>query len=159
VVETGIDTLSFGGTKNGLMAAEAVVHLSPYSKQLGQHLRKQVNQLGSKMRFVAAQFLAALNEDRWLDWASHANSMAAILHAGAVNIIGEAAGPPPAVNSMFPVLPDTVAVPLREWCFFWGWNTASSQHRWMTSWDTTETDVSRFLEGLALAVDDAEKRN
>ena len=159
VIETSIDTMSFGGTKNGLMAAEAVVHLSPYPAQLGQHLRKQVNQLGSKMRFVAAQFLAALDEDRWLDWATHSNSMATILHAGAVDIIGDAAGPPPAVNSMFPVLPDAVAVPLREWCFFWDWNSASSQHRWMTSWDTTEADICRFLEGLRFAVERAEKRN
>ena len=159
IVETGIDTMSFGGTKNGLMSAEAVIHLNPYPVQLGQHLRKQVNQLGSKMRFVAAQFLAALHEDRWLDWASHANSMAAILHSGATEIIGEAAGPPPDVNSMFPTLPESVAGPLREWCFFWDWNSATSQHRWMTSWDTTKADVDQFLDGLRLAVDQTKNRN
>jgi threonine aldolase len=159
IVETGVDTMSFGGTKNGLMAAEAVIHLTPYPVQLGQHLRKQVNQLGSKMRFVAAQFIAALTDDRWLDWASHANSMATILHSGATGIIGDAAGAPPAVNSMFPTLPDSVAHPLRDWCFFWGWNSASSQHRWMTSWDTTHQDVDRFLEGLRLAVNHSGNRN
>lgn len=159
VIDTGIDTMSFGGTKNGLMAAEAVIHLSPYPKQLGQHLRKQVNQLGSKMRFVAAQFLAALEHDRWLDWASHANAMATLLHAGATSIIGEAAGPSPAVNSMFPTLPDEIADPLRDWCFFWGWSSASSQHRWMTSWDTTREDVERFLEGLELVVTHAKHHN
>ncbi len=159
VVETGVDTMSFVGTKNGLMAAEAVIHLTPYPKLLGQHLRKQVNQLGSKMRFVAAQFLAALHDDQWLAWASHANAMAQQLHRGASEILGDAAGPPPAVNSMFPVLPNEAATALRDWCFFWDWNSVTSQHRWMTSWDTTQADVDRFLEGVHLVMSSVEHHN
>ena len=159
VVDTGVDTMSFGGTKNGLMAAEAVIHLTPYPKPLGQHLRKQVNQLGSKMRFVAAQFLAALHDDHWLTWASHANAMAQQLHSGACEILGDAAGPPPAVNSMFPVLPNEAAIALRDWCFFWDWNSVTSQHRWMTSWDTAQADVDRFLEGVQLVMSSIEDHN
>lgn len=147
-VDAGVDALSFGGTKNGLLAAEAVIHFSPLDRNFGTHLRKQVNQLSSKMRFVAAQFLAALDGDKWLAWASHANDMAQRLHDGAKGVLGADAGPPPDANSMFPRLDKSVATTLREWCFFWDWNSATDQHRWMTAWDTTENDVDRFLAGV-----------
>lgn len=116
------------------------------------YLRKQVNQLGSKMRFVAAQFNAALDDGNWLRWASHANSMAQRLYSGAVEVIGTDAITPPQVNSVFPVVAPTVAERLRDWCFFWEWDASTSQQRWMTAWDTTETDVDAFINGLKAAL-------
>jgi threonine aldolase len=151
-VGAGVDAISFGGTKNGLLGAEAVIHLVPIERARTVYLRKQVNQLGSKMRFVAAQFIAALDDGNWLRWASHANSMARRLYTGAVDVLGAEAIAPPQVNSVFPVVTPAVAERLREWCFFWEWDASTSQQRWMTAWDTTETDVDTFIDGLRAAL-------
>ncbi len=151
-VDAGVDVLTFGGTKNGLLGGEAVVYLRPEPARRAIYLRKQVNQLPSKMRFVAAQFVALLEDDRWLELAAHANAMATRLHAAVVGIDGLDAGPPPAVNSLFPVLPPDLIEPLREWCFFWDWDVARHQVRWMTSWDTTEGDVTTFAAGVAAGI-------
>ena len=75
-IDAGVDAVSFGGTKNGLLGAEAVVFLSPESPSARKYVRKQVTQLPSKMRFLAAQFNAVLHDDLWIDLASHANAMA-----------------------------------------------------------------------------------
>jgi threonine aldolase len=125
-VDAGVDVLTFGGTKNGLLGGEAVVYLRPEPARRAVYLRKQVNQLPSKMRFVAAQFLALLEGERWLDLASHANAMATRLHTAVSGIDGITVGPPPAVNSLFPTLPADLIEPLREWCFFWDWDVAPS---------------------------------
>lgn len=151
-IGTGVDAISFGGTKNGLLGAEAVIHLADIDRARSMYLRKQVNQLGSKMRFVAAQFIAALDGDRWLGWASHANAMARRLHNGAVDILGSEAVDAPQVNSVFPVVKAEAAETLREWCFFWEWDATESRQRWMTAWDTTDDDIDRFLAGLAAVV-------
>ena len=149
VVETGVDVVSFGGTKNGLLGAEAVIHLDPARARRAAYLRMQVNQLVSKMRFVAAQFTAALRDDNWLRWAEHANRSARALHAATAPLLGAAAPAAPAVNSIFPVLDPGVARALREWSFFWPWDSERDQYRWMTAWDTTEEDIDRFAAGLA----------
>ena len=148
-VEAGVDVVSFGGTKNGLLGGEAVVYLDPALASRAPFVRKQVTQLPSKMRFVAAQFLALLDEDRWLALAGHANAMARRLHERTAGIPGvEHAGTPP-VNSVFPCLPAAAIEPLRAWCFFWDWDVSRHQVRWMTAWDTEEDDVDRFAEGVA----------
>ena len=152
IVDTGVDVVSFGGTKNGLLGAEAVVFLNPDLATRALYLRKQVNQLASKMRFLSAQFVTYLADDRWIRWAEHANAMATSLHEGARAIIGDAAGPPPQVNSVFPTLASDVATPLRDWCFFWDWDRSTDRYRWMTAWDTTPHDVEQFCAGLAAAV-------
>ena len=150
VVETGVDVVSFGGTKNGLLGAEAVIHLDPDRARRAAYLRKQVNQLTSKMRFIAAQFTVALRDDNWIRWATNANASATALHAATAELLGaDAPPPPPAVNSVFPVLDPTVAGRLREWSFFWPWDLERNQYRWMTAWDTTGEDISRFTAGLA----------
>ncbi len=149
VVETGVDAISFGGTKNGLFGAEAVVFLNRDLAARGQYLRKQVNQLASKMRFISAQFCAALEDDRWLDWAGHANEMASELHRATAPLLPAGAIASPEVNSVFPVLPSEAAASLRDWCFFWDWDTTADQYRWMTAWDTTPDDISRFAAGVA----------
>ena len=148
VIDTGVDAISFGGTKNGLFGAEAVIFLNREHASRAVYLRKQVNQLASKMRFISAQFCAALEESRWLDWAGHANAMAMQLHAATAPLLPEGAIASPEVNSVFPVLPPEAATTLQEWCFFWDWNTAAHQYRWMTAWDTTPEDVSRFAAGV-----------
>jgi threonine aldolase len=147
-VEAGVDVLSFGGTKNGLLGGDAVVYLDPALAARARFVRKQVTQLPSKMRFVAAQFNALLDEDRWLTLASHSNAMAARLHAATCDVPGVELGAPPAVNSLFPCLPPAAIEPLRTWCFFWDWDVHRHQVRWMTAWDTTPDDVDRFASGV-----------
>ena len=150
-VDAGVDVVTFGGTKNGLIAGEAVVFLRPELATRAVYLRKQVNQLPSKMRYVAAQFLALLEDDRWLALAAHANAMATRLHdavSGLDGLAGLSVGPAPAVNSLFPTLPAELIEPLRAWCFFWDWDVARHQVRWMTAWDTTSEDVVTFTAGV-----------
>ena len=147
-VDAGVDVVSFGGTKNGLLGAEAVVFLDAGSATGSQYVRKQVTQLSSKMRYLAAQFNAVLDGDLWLTLAAHANDMATELHRRAAAVDGVELGGPPEVNSLFPVLPADAIAPLRDWCFFWDWDVARHEVRWMTSWDTTLTDVERFVAGV-----------
>lgn len=148
-VDAGVDVLSFGGTKNGLLGAEAVVYLNPELAAAARFVRKQVTQLPSKMRFIAAQFNALLHDGLWIDLATHANAMAALLHRRTVEIEAVELGPPPLVNSLFPRLPAAAIEPLRAWCFFWDWDAGSRQVRWMTAWDTTVDDVETFADGVA----------
>lgn len=147
-VDAGVDVVSFGGTKAGAAAAEAVVYLNPTLARRAKYVRKQVNQLPSKMRFVAAQLNALLDDELWIRLALHSNGMAQLLYRLTKDIPGVSYDAPPAVNSLFPCLPAEVIEPLREWCFFWDWNVARNQVRWMTAWDTTETDVERFAAGV-----------
>jgi threonine aldolase len=147
-IDAGIDAVSFGGTKNGLLGAEAVVFLSPAVARGSQYVRKQVTQLPSKMRFLAAQFNAILHDDLWIELAAHANAMATELHRLTQPIAGVDLDGPPAVNSLFPRLPPEVITPLRDWCFFWDWDASRHQVRWMTGWDTTLDDVATFARGV-----------
>jgi threonine aldolase len=148
-IDAGVDVVSFGGTKNGLLGAEAVVFLDPALGAGSEYVRKQVTQLPSKMRYLAAQFNAVLEDDRWIDLAAHANAMATELHRLTASIDGIVVGEKPQVNSLYPILPPEVAAPLRDWCFFWDWDPTRHQVRWMTSWDTELEDVERFAEGVA----------
>ncbi len=158
-VDAGVDVLTFGGTKNGLLGGEAVVFMRPELARRALYVRKQITQLPSKMRFVAAQFLALLDDGLWLRLAGRANEMAARLHeAVAGNPAIELDGPP-AVNSLFPVLPAEVIEPLRSWCFFWDWDVARNQVRWMTAWDTTEADVAAFERGVTVATEATASKN
>lgn len=150
-VEAGVDVVSFGGTKNGLLGGDAVVFLRPELARRAQYLRKQVTQLPSKMRFVAAQFSALLGDGLWLQLADAANRSATRLHAATKGLPGIEIGEPPAVNSLFPILPPDLIEPLRDWCFFWDWDVSRHQVRWMTAWDTTDDDIDRFVEGVTFA--------
>jgi threonine aldolase len=147
-VDAGVDVLTFGGTKNGLLGAEAVVFVNPVYAERAAYHRKQVNQLASKMRFVAAQFLALLRDDLWLDLAKQANQSAQALYRATADIAGVAHDAPPAVNSLFPRLAPEAIEPLREWSFFWDWDVTTRQVRWMTAWDTTVEDIDRFARGI-----------
>jgi threonine aldolase len=147
-VDAGVDVISFGGTKAGLAFGEAVVFLDPQLAQRAMYVRKQVNQLSSKMRFVAAQFNALLHDDLWIRAAEHANAMTQRLYRLTDELSTVAYADAPQVNSLFPSLPPAAIEPLRDWCFFWDWDVAAHQVRWMTSWDTTIDDVERFAAGV-----------
>lgn len=150
--DLGIDLLSFGGTKAGLLAGEAVVVLSEDAAAALPYLRKQTLQLASKMRFIAAQFEALLDGERWRSAAGQANAMAARL-AGAVRAIpGVTLTQEPQANAVFAILPPGVAEALREKWFFYDWDELRGEVRWMCSWDTTEADVDAFAADLAAAV-------
>jgi threonine aldolase len=113
-----------------------------------EYTRKQVTQLPSKMRYLAAQFNAALQDDLWIDLARHSNAMATRLHGIVSGIDGIEVGASPPVNSLFPRLAPEMIEPLRDWCFFWDWDPTVHQVRWMTAWDTTENDVEVFAAGV-----------
>ena len=151
-VDAGVDVVSFGGTKNGMMYGEAVVYLDPALARHARFVRKQVSQLPSKMRFIAAQFSALLDDDLWLRNAGRANAMAARLYEQVRELPGVGLDGPPAVNSLFPLLPKDAIEPLRAWCAFYDWDPAMHQVRWMTSFDTTEDDVDRFAAGVRAAL-------
>jgi threonine aldolase len=148
IVDTGVDVLTFGATKNGMMYGEAVVYLNDRFTRTAPYVRKMVTQLPSKMRFVAAQFNALVRDGLWLANAGHANRMATRLYEATRDIPGVTYDAPPEVNAVFPHLPSTAIEPLRSWCFFWDWNVATHQVRWMTAWDTTEDDVDTFAAGV-----------
>ena len=151
-IDAGVDALCFGGTKNGLLGAEAVIFINPVAAVGSAFVRKQVTQLPSKMRFLAAQFNAVLDSDLWLELAGHANDMAQELYSRTSCIDGVTFDAPPAVNSVFPSLPRAAIEPLRDWCFFWDWDEAHDQVRWMTAWDTTVDDVERFAAGVRAVI-------
>jgi len=146
--EAGVDVMTFGGTKNGMLGGEAVVFLDPSLGVRGQYVRKTVTQLPSKMRFVAAQFNALLEDDLWLELAGHANRMAGLLYIAMSDIPGVEPGPEPVVNSIFPTLLPAAIGPLQAWSFFWDWDRSRHQVRWMTAWDTDPSDVATFATGV-----------
>jgi threonine aldolase len=148
-VDAGVDVVSFGATKAGAAFGEVVVFLDPALAERAVYLRKQVTQLPSKMRFVAAQMSALVEDDLWIRLARHANAMARRLYDATVGLPGVRYDAPPMVNSVFPMLPPAVIEPLRDWCFFWDWDPPRHQVRWMTAWDTTADDVDRFAAGVA----------
>lgn len=148
VVDTGVDVVSFGGTKNGMMYGEAVLFLRPDLARHARFVRKQAAQLPSKMRFVAAQFEALLRDGLWLDNAAHANAMAARLAEGAAAVPGVEVVAPPEANAVFAALPPAAVEPLLEWSRHWVWDHERHVVRWMCSFDTRPEDVDRFLAGL-----------
>jgi threonine aldolase len=151
-VDAGVDVVSFGATKAGAAFGEAVVFLNPALASRAMFIRKQVTQLPSKMRFVAAQLLALLDDDLWLDLAQHSNSMARRLYDATVHLDGVRFDAPPQVNSVFPLLPPEVIAPLQQWCSFYDWDVSRHQVRWMAAWDTTAADVDQFAAGVAAAL-------
>lgn len=146
--DVGVDVLSFGGTKNGLIFGEAVVLLNPAAAPGMKYLRKLNMQLASKMRFISAQFIALLDGDLWLRSASHANAMAARLRAGIEQIPGVEATQATQANGVFAILPAGVADRVRAKFRFYDWDEARREVRWMCSFDTTEADIDAFLAAI-----------
>jgi threonine aldolase len=150
--DLGVDLMSFGGTKAGLLAGEAVVVLSDEAAAALPYLRKQTLQLASKMRFIAAQFDALLEGERWRAAAGHANAMAARLAGAVRGIDGVRLTQEPQANAVFASLPPGLADRLRERWSFYDWDERRGEVRWMCSWDTTEADVDAFAADVAAAI-------
>lgn len=157
--DLGVDVLSFGGTKNGIAYGEAVVFFDPELVELGRYAQKSAAQLPSKMRFVAAQFSALLDGDRWIHHGRHANAMARRLAEGAAAIAGVEITHADGANAVFARMPRPVVAELQGWSHFYTWKPASpddadphDEVRWMTSFETTEQSVDRMLEGVRAAL-------
>ncbi|KLU08019.1 low specificity L-threonine aldolase [Kocuria sp. SM24M-10] len=146
--DVGVDVVSWGGTKNGLMGAEAVVVLTPEAVRQPRFVRKLSTQLASKMRFVSAQLLALHTGDLWLTAARRANAMAQRLAAGLAAVPGVTVTQLPDANAVFAVLPPGATARLQERWPFYVWNAATGEVRLMCSWDTTEEDVDGFVAAL-----------
>jgi threonine aldolase len=152
--DAGVDVLSFGGTKNGLLFGEAVCLLAPGLADSFPYERKSGGQLASKMRFIGAQFAAIYGSSLWREMASHANDMAARLAAGAREAGVELAWEPQA-NEVFALLPHEAMQRLRAVTDFYDWEVRGDRVvvRWVCSWDTTEEDVDRFTAAIPAAME------
>lgn len=153
--DCGVDVLSFGGTKNGLLGAEAVVYFDPALAGSAAFYRKQAMQLASKMRFIAVQFEALLADDLWRRNAAHANAMAARLASRIGDIDALRIVVPVETNAVFARVPPRAIAPLQDHAAFVVWRKAQSVVRWMTSFDTTEAEVDGFAHEIRRVVRDA----
>lgn len=150
--ELGVDLVSFGGTKNGLLGAEAVVFLRPGLADGFEYLRKQSLQLASKMRFLSAQLEALLTDELWLRCASHANAMASRLAERVSGLPGVTVTHPVQANAVFARLPERAIAELQRQYDFYMWDHPAGEARWMCSWDTTDDDVEEFVAAVERAV-------
>lgn len=147
--DLGIDVVSFGGTKNGLMMGEAIVVLNPTLAQKAKHdlkyIRKQAAQLPSKTRFIAAQFARYFENDLHLNIARHSCAMAEKLYQDLKSLQKVQITLPRQSNAVFAVFPKSWVKPLREHFFFYVWDEKTFECRLMTSWDTQESDIDSFI--------------
>jgi threonine aldolase len=143
--DCGVDILSFGGTKNGMMMGEAVLLFNPVLSLHTKYIRKQSMQLYSKMRFVGAQFTAYFENDLWRETAGHANRMARLLASELKQIPKVKITMPVEANGVFAIVPPEIIAPLQEKFFFYIWNENLHEVRWMTSFDTTEEEIYTFV--------------
>jgi len=147
-VGAGVDVLSFGGTKNGLMFAESVIFFNPVLAKDFKYIRKQGMQLASKMRFIAAQFITYLENDLWKKNAIHSNLMAQKLFEAIKKIPEVKVTQKVQSNGIFAIIPKEIIAALKEEFFFYEWNEEIGEVRWMTSFDTTEEDIDQFVAKL-----------
>jgi threonine aldolase len=154
--DAGVDAVSFGGTKNGLLLGDAVVFLRPGLAETFLYTRKQLGQLASKMRFISVQFDALLEGDLWRSNAAHANAMARRLADAVIGIDGADLAHPVEANGVFVTLPASAIGRLRDALPadlpFYVWDEAAGTIRLMCSWDTTEEDVDGIADALAGAL-------
>jgi threonine aldolase len=146
--DAGIDVLSFGGTKNGMMYGEAVVFFNTGLTENFKYIRKQGMQLASKMRYISAQFTCFLENDFWKDLASHSNEMAQKLKKEVDKLDFVALSLPVEANGLFVKIPKQIANALQKKFFFYDWNEDEELYRWMCSWDTQEEDIDNFISAL-----------
>jgi threonine aldolase len=147
--ECGVDVLSFGGTKNGVLGAEAVVFFDKALTRDFLFLRKQGMQLASKMRFISAQLDALLTNNLWLKSAQHSNRMAKLLEKELRAISKVKIVYPVQANGVFAQIPRQAIAKIQKRYFFYVWNEEASVVRWMCSFDTTEADVKAFARFVA----------
>jgi threonine aldolase len=151
--DAGVDVLSFGGTKNGMMFGEAICFLQPGLSKDFKYIRKQGMQLASKMRFISAQFIAYFRNDLWKSCASHSNSMATLLADKLIQFEEIKITQPVQSNGVFVVMPPEIAEKMCRHYFFYQWNEQRSEYRLMTSWDTTVDDIEGFTFLLKKALE------
>ncbi len=143
--KAGVDVLSFGGTKNGMMLGEAVIFFNPELSKNAKYVRKQSMQLCSKMKFIACQFEALLTDDLWLKTARHANKMAKLLETEVRNIPTIKITQKVQTNGIWAYIPKDKIETLQKEFFFWVWDEHAGEVRWLCSFDTTEEDIKGFV--------------
>ncbi len=147
-INAGVDILSFGGTKNGMLMGEVIVVFNPDVVRGIEYFRKSFMQLNSKMRFASAQMIALLSEDLWLKSAAHANGMAQKLKSAVDQIPGISIEVPTDANAVFARMPAEVVERLQSKWRFYTWDSPTLA-RWMCAWDTQESDVEAFAADIA----------
>ncbi|MFI0420435.1 threonine aldolase family protein [Spongiactinospora sp. 9N601] len=150
--DVGVDIVSFGGTKNGALAAEAVVVLQPSLATGIPFLQRQSLQLASKTRFISVQLSTLLSDDLWRTNAAHANAMSRRLVDGVADVPGISIHYPVQSNAVFAALPEDAITSLQEQFAFHVWNTSEGVVRWMTAFDTTPDHVDDFLAAIRKAM-------
>jgi len=153
--DAGVDILSFGGTKNGMMYGEAVCFLKKGLSVDFKYIRKQGMQLASKMRYISAQYIAYFRNDLWKNNASHANSMALLLAEKIKGVDRIRITQPVGSNGVFAIIPKETAEKVSKSYFFYPWNELTSEYRLMTSWDTTEEDIDNLVALLKKELSDS----
>lgn len=148
LVETGVDVLSFGGTKQGMLCGEAVVFLRPGLGKDFPYWQKHAMQLASKMRFLSAQFEALLEGDLWVENGRRANAMAQQLFAAVRHLPKLEVLYPVEANAVFARIPPALIAPLQQSTFFWPWDERAGTVRWMCAFDTAAEDVESFAATL-----------
>jgi threonine aldolase len=143
--DVGVDILSFGGAKNGMMYGEAVVFFNQALAKDFKYTRKQGTHLPSKMRFISAQFEALLTNDLWRQNAAHANRMAQVLADELERVPRITLTQKVESNGVFAIVPKKFVPLIQKHYFFYVWNQAISEVRLMTSFDTTEEDIADFV--------------
>jgi threonine aldolase len=148
--DAGVDVLSFGGTKNGMMFGEAIIFFKQYLATDFKFIRKQGMQLHSKMRFIGVQFDALLSNDCWRKNAVHANAMAKLLAQKLSNIPQLCITQPVDANGVFVTMPPSIIPLMQKEQFFYVWTEKTSEARLMCSFDTRKEDVEEFVSKLRL---------
>lgn len=151
--DAGVDVLSFGGTKNGMMFGEAVLFFNKKLSEDTKYIRKQSSQLCSKMRFISAQFISFFENDLYLKNAIHSNNMAKILEEKLKGIPEIKITQEVEANAVFAIIPQKYIQPLQEKYFFYMWDESKSEVRWMTSFDTQKEDIANFVAALKNIID------
>ncbi len=142
--DSGVDILSFGGTKNGMMSGEAICFLRPGLSNNFKYIRKQGMQLASKMRYISAQYLAYFRNELWKECASNSNSMAALLADRLKEFKQITITQKVQSNGVFVIMDEKVAKRMQSQYFFYPWDEKRSEYRLMTSWDTEKEDIENF---------------
>ena len=144
----GVDSLTLGGTKNGLMGAECVVLFNKELMKEARYARKQSCQLASKMRYLSCQFTAFLKDDLWLECATNANRLAKKLYKELTKMPDVRFTQIMESNQLFLIMPKEKEMKLREKDFFYYWNEQQGEMRLVTSWDSTDDDIDGLIEYL-----------
>jgi len=155
-VDCGVDIMSFGGTKNGMLFGEAILIFNENLKKNAPFFHKQSAQLFSKNRFIAAQFEALLTDELWKKMAHHANTMAKMLAENLSDIPEVTITRPVQANAVFAIIPEFAIAPLQKQYPFYIWDDKTLELRWMCSFDTKSEDVTDFILTLQRIIDQAQ---